>query len=257
MTFEGEPPVLACGQSASVKLSGRFPKGTQLVVSNDDVVLDNLKVTATQATATVKVSPVALPGPVYLQTLTPVSGATRDLRLLEIRERLDLVLRFDDGWSVHVTPAGEAVWSKGGKTRESHAMVAVEEDGLRVRFEPSEEAQKLVQEQAEAIANLAAGPDAAEGASARFDACQKLPTDKLGPCLSKVMNEVAAVNARKVKEMDQVAARFEAKKPREAWGCDEVALRGTLARFTATATCAKPLQVTAQAKCLGPLPKEE
>lgn len=255
MTFQGNAPKVACGQTAKLDLTGHFFKGTQLVLHSDDAHLTDVKLTDSKALATLHVSKNALPGPLELEAITPVSGASSSQRVAIVDGKLNISLQFEDGWTAKLMQTREeqytAAWSKAGKTRTSNAGVHPEEGGLRIELEASPEQQALAQEQVTQVQAQLADPDM-QALQNSFAACGKVAKEEQMPCMQKAAVEAQAIGDRLKKKQEAQAAVMKARQPKEAWACSQVSLRGSSGQLTGTATCAATLKVTASVECAPP-----
>jgi hypothetical protein len=246
VNFEGEELTLGCGQSAPVALKGNFPKGTQFVLHTDDATYDNGKVTVAKD---------ALPGPLEIEAISPVSGANRFTRIGNIDSKLELTLQYEDGWSAKVSPTESgcvASFSKGSSKRDLPCEVRAESGGLRVNVQASEEQQKLMTEQVESVQQQMQDPEFI-AAQQKIQACDKQPKDSQMTCLQKAMNDVQAVSEKMQKKAQEQRASVKKRSPRDAWGCNEVDLRGGRGQLTGTANCEMTetkLKVTASYRCV-------
>jgi hypothetical protein len=254
MTFDGDAPKVACGQTLPLSFAGRFPKGTQLVLHSDDASLADVKVGETSAKATLHVAKSALPGPLELEAIAPVSGASVFQQAAVVEEKLGLQLQFEDGWSAKLEQRQgqtyDVAWSKAGKSRSSRATVTPEEGGLRVQFEMSAEQQALAQEQVAQSQTMMTDPDF-QAMQDVFSRCEKLPQDKQLACMQKASEEAKAIGDRLKKKQDAQGAKIQARQPHDAWACSRASLRGSGGQLTGTAECFAPQKVTARVECLG------
>jgi hypothetical protein len=254
MTFAGDAPFVACGQSLPLAFAGRFPKGTQLVLHSDDASLSDVKVTETSAKATLRVAKSALPGPLELEAITPVSGATVFQQAAVVEEKLRLQLQFEDGWSAKLERVQgktyDVSWTKAGQSRSSHATVTPEEGGLQLQFEMSPEQQALAQEQVAQAQTAMTDPDF-QAMQTVFASCEKLPQDKQMACIQKASEDAKAIGDRMKKKQEAAGAKIQARQPHDAWACSRASLRGSGGQLAGTADCFAQQKVTARVECLG------
>jgi len=253
MTLPGGAQSIVCGESAKVSLQGRFPRGTQLKVRRDDAQPEDLKLTATSATATLKLARTALPGPVTLDATSPAGKAS--IVVANVNEKLRLSLQFEDGWSAALNElqAGfyDVVWKKGETTRESHAQIAPTDGGLRINFQMSPEQQRLEQERVDAVQARFKDPEF-QAAQKRAEACQQVASDQQLKCRVDAEKKAAPAREKLRKEDEQRSAALKAREPKEAWGCLQAVLHGRDGQLQGTGHCVfREIPVTAKVECLG------
>jgi hypothetical protein len=255
MTFQGDAPKLACGQTSQVVLTGHFPKGTQLILHSDDAQLSDVKVTEASAKGTLRVGKNALPGRLEVEAVTPVSGASIFQRVAEIDEKLNISLVFEDGWTAKLTQVQDqiytATWSKSGQTRTSTAGVHSQEGGgLHIELEGSPEQQAIANEQVKQAQAQMADPDMT-ALQKLFSDCEKQPKDAQMACMTKASAEAQVIGNRIKKKQEDQAAAAKDKQPKEAWACNKIDLRGAAGKLSGDAECAVAGQkVTATVACV-------
>jgi hypothetical protein len=258
VTFESDLTPVGCGQSAQVTIEGRFSKRTAFVIRRDDVQALSDKLSATGWQARLRAAPDALPGPIEVAAIAPVSGASSQRRIAEVRGRLELTLEFEDGWKAHLVPvqegAHEAQWSKGEAKRSSSANVTPEENGLRVIFAQSEEQTALAQEQAKELTGEIVNKEL-QAAMARLQECGKLPEPEQLPCIQRTQPELEKASLASKNRVEETTARYQQRAPKDAWACSQVELRGPLGKMEGKAECARPLKVAARVSCTPPAPE--
>ena len=270
MSFEGEVPTLACGQSATIKLSGKAPKATAFVVTSDDVQVSDEKASGTSWEAKVKVASTAAPGRVRVEAHAPVSDANTSQPALEIRGRYELDLKYEDGFSAHFTPEtidadtnrmqGTLAFTRGKEKKSLRAEVEPQDGRLRVALEVAEEEQKARDDEGAALQKLNA-EGMMQGNAAAIQKCFELKDPARMPCVQKVQEKAQKdADAFKAK-MDAVQASFAKQHPQEAWACQELELTASKGALTGTAHCSmntRELKISSGTlKCLGPLAKAE
>jgi hypothetical protein len=242
--FDGEVQTLACGQTSPLQLKGNYPKGTQFVLHSDDVRIEGNNI---------KVSKDALPGPIELEAISPVSGASLFTQVAKIDSKLKLTLQYEDGWSAKIEPTDGgylANFSKGTATRSLRCDLTPQSNGVRVDVQPSEEQQKLVNEQVSGITTMLQDPDY-QRAQKQLGECGKLDKDAQMPCFQNAMKDLSAVSERMKKAQDEQTANINARKPRDAWACNQVNFSGGNGHLTGTADCDdRHMKVTATYTCL-------
>ncbi|HEY2027738.1 MAG TPA: hypothetical protein VGH20_00900 [Myxococcales bacterium] len=253
MTLQGGAQNVACGDTAKISLQGRFPNGTKVTVRRDDAELDDVKLTPTSLSATLKLAKTALPGPVTLDALS--AGNRASLVIANVNEKLRLSLQFEDGWIAALSEAQagfyDVVWSKGTATRESHAQIAPTDGGLRINFQMSAEQQKLEQERVDAVQARFKDPEF-KAAQQRFEDCQKLAKEEQKACLMKASAQSQTVREKLRKEDEQRSAALKAREPKEAWGCLQAIVHGHGGQLEGVGHCVfKEMKVTAKVECLG------
>ena len=267
VTFLDQAPRLACGGTGTVSVAGKFAKGTAFLLNDDEVEVLEEKVTATGWQAKVRVAKAALPADVDLHALAPVSSAERDGRLLQIRGRYELDLKFEDGWTAHFAPAdsddagqlaGIFSWKKGTAARETRAALTPGRGTLAIRLEMSPEDAQLIEEQARAV--LALHGDAfVTKAMERMQACMAKAEVARGPCMDEAGKKGTADADAFAAKTAKLEAAYAAKRPTAAWSCTELRLVSTAGALSGTAQCAreKTLKVSGALTCLGPIAAAE
>lgn len=253
MTLPGGAQPLACGQTAKIKLEGRFPSGTKVQIRRDDAELTEVKLEPTSLTATLKLGKSALPGPVTLEATSPNGRAA--IVIANIDEKLRLSLQFEDGWTAALNElqAGlyDVVWTKGTATRESHAQIAPTEGGLRINFQMSPEQQRLEQERVDAVQQRFKTPEF-EAAHQRVEACAKLPNDQSLKCRMDAEKTLGPLREKLRREDEAHSASIRAREPKEAWGCLQAIVHGRGGELEGTGHCVfKEMKVKAKVECLG------
>ncbi len=258
VTFESELVPVGCGKSAQVAIAGRFTKGSSVVVRRDDVRASGEKLAENQWRATLHASPEALPGPIEIEVVNEVSGATASKQVGEVRGQLALTLRFEDGWRAVLTPKADAAhevrWTKGELSRISSAQVNPEQGRIRVAFAHSDEEVAALTEQSKELSTGLMTPEL-QAAMEKMQACAKEEQAAQMGCIQRVQPELQRVSEQNSKRLEAMKAAFESKRPKDAWACDHVELRGPLLLLEGSAECPRPLKVTATATCTAPAPE--
>jgi hypothetical protein len=247
VSFEGEAPVAACGQTITLEVKTRAPKGTALLFASDDVAVLDEKTTGAGWKAKVKIQPAATPSLVTLHAIAPVSGAEQSISALKIRGRYTLELKFEDGWSArfeteNADPGsgvleGKLAFKKGGESRSLPARVDPGERGLRVRWQRSDEEAAVESETAQKLQSLG-GEDAMRRMVARIQECFQKPQPEQAPCMAAVSKQNDADAAELRKKKDAIEAETDARRPTAAWACGELALTADAGALSGSATCA-------------------
>lgn len=262
VSLQGEVPQVACGGAATVRLTGKAPRGTAFLLSDDEVQIVEQKVLPDGWQASVKVAANASPRDVNVHAIAPVTLAEGSQRVLRISGRYALDFKFDDGWTAHFATTaadgtqltGDLAWKKGGEARTTQAQVDWSDGSLRLRWQRSQEEIDAQNAAAEKLQGLG-GADAIEKAMGRAQECLKKAEPARTSCLAAAekQNDVELQALRK--KMDALAAEGEAKLPRAAWGCTEAQLASAGGVLSGTATCPpqeRKVKVTGALKCLGP-----
>lgn len=261
VSLQGEAPQVACGGTATVKLTGKAPKGTTFLFSDDDVQVVEQKTLASGWQASVKIAASATPRDVNVHAIAPVTGAEASQRALLIRGRYQLELKFEDGWTARFATTsvedndlgGDLSWKKGEAARATPARISWSDGKLRLQWERSQEEIDGRSTAAGQLQSLG-GEAAVQKAMARVEACMKKADPARGTCMEAAEKQNDAEMEVLKKKMDAAVDAAEAKLPRDAWGCSEAQLESAAGALSGTATCPpkeRKVKVTGTLKCLG------
>lgn len=260
-TFDGEAPRVGCGQSAALKLTGHWPKGTVFLVDTDDAQLSDVKDDGHTWQARLKTAAAAL-GSIGLHAIAPVSGADRSVRAAEIRARYELELKFADGWTAHFSPSqadagsgqqsGPLHWRKGEKQREGLAALDPGKGRLTLDIQPAPEVQQATEELATKLQAMQ-GDEALASVMKRAEECMKKAGEAQAACLQKASDQAEKAGEAMRKKMEKAQAEANAKLPEDAWTCSRLELTARNGALSGTASCAadRTQPVTGTFKCAG------
>jgi hypothetical protein len=270
VTFEGDPQRVSCGDTASLKLTGKWPKGTTFLFNDDDVQILEEKSGAGTYQAKFRVGQNAAPTAVAVHAIAPVSGAQLSTNALAVRARYDLDLKFDDGWTAHFTTEqasadsgqlnGTASWQKGGEKRQLRAVVEPQDNSrLLFRTALTEEEEKLSEEETEAVRAAASELDMGK-MTGRVETCMKKPDPVRSACIEEAEKKSSAEAEAVKKKIDAQKAKFDARAPKAAWTCHNMELRAAAGALSGKATCGRfsdrELKVTGTLRCTGAIKEE-
>jgi hypothetical protein len=256
VTFQGGVQELQPGATATVEVTGALQEGARLLFACDEVSV--LKESRKKGgwSAQVRVDRAALPGDCTLHVLAPVSLAESASRVLEIRGRYQLDVRFEDGTTAAFTPErleegtlwGSVAFKAPGEklaSRTRKASLAAGEP-LVIEVLPGEE-ELLEQQQAAQSALAALGSPAfqkaQEEAVRKMEACGKLPQDKLAACMQEAGQAMAEAQKQVSGKLEEAKAERARTGPKGGLGCTRWSLRGAGGKVWGEAACGEGVEL--------------
>lgn len=227
-----EPVVICPGRTATVKLTGKFMKGTLFTVESDLVTVVKEQATPTSWEATLKVNGDAAPHDVMINVMSPVSEASRVTRVLDIGCDHTWTMDLETGQRLvvktswpkgpHGTLEVPGDWSQGAAKLGTVKLNAHASGNYTFdRVVPQEE----LTAQMKGFSDMMKSPEwkaldaRLTAAQKKIEPCQKVPPAQMSACMKPATDEFNAV----AKERDALTKKAKGSGPK--FGCDRVWVR--------------------------------
>ncbi|MBS2022470.1 MAG: hypothetical protein JST92_08675 [Deltaproteobacteria bacterium] len=237
------------GESAQVKLTGKFAAGTKFLLTNDALVLSEEKIGKGEYSAKITAPANALPGNAVIEAMSPVSAASMGLEVVQVIGSYALSLKFADGWAVDLKPVQaddsqiifDATWTKPGQPTRHAKAAAEQRPDRRLSSLPTDDESKVQQENMQKQVSMLGSPEtqaAMKDFTTAMEKCQKGPQAELSACMQKAGEKMKKAQEALEQKRKALVAEGDKKLPQGAPRCNQLSLKAEGNKVSGEAECA-------------------